>query len=526
MSGSPKKLLLLLLAAGLIFSAGRVQQSLNHDRDALGLTRTAVLQNAPPALAFTTVALGGFRGLISNFLWIRANDLQQDDKFFEAAQLSQWITQLEPTYTQVWLFQAWNMAYNISVKFKENSPGVYADRWNWLERGIELLRDDGLRYNPNNILIYRELGWFFQHKMGQNLDDGNMYYKKRWANEMNPFFGAHGTNFDTLLHPQSAADFKQLQIFTNQYKLDPVFAKHVDDTYGPFDWRLPEAHAIYWGSKALDEAKKNPDKVKTDDLITVRRIIYQSLLQSFHAGKVVADPYGQLGLGPNLDLVGRANWAYTNFYAEEEDRAQKDGIQKAHRNFLRDAIYFLYVADRKQEAQQWFNYLAATYPDKPIIETDPNSLPRTLTLDQYAVAVVQIDIGETSQQRVNSALLGLLTQAYFAYARGEDDRYETLELLAEHVHKNYADKTYHYQGGEDRVGLISLPNLKKAAIKNLLDPQYGMPYDDRAALITRLGLPSSMLTQGMPDMSASPTNAPAGDSVNAPPTNAPATAQP
>src|SRR5215469_3885257 len=182
-----KKFLLLLLAAAMIFGAGRVQQSLNADRDSLGLTRTtAVLENAPPALAFTTVALGGFRGLISNFLWIRANDLQQDDKFFEAAQLADWITKLEPTFTQVWLFQAWNMAYNISVKFKENKPGIYTDRWNWLQRGIELLRDEGLRYNPNSILIYRELGWFFQHKMGQNLDDANMYYKLQWRNEMEP----------------------------------------------------------------------------------------------------------------------------------------------------------------------------------------------------------------------------------------------------------------------------------------------------------------------------------------------------
>ena len=100
-------------------------------------------------LAFTTVALGGFRGLIANALWIRANDLQQDDKFFEAAQLASWITELEPSFTQVWLFQAWNMAYNISVKFKD-----FPDRWRWVERGIELLRDEGLRYNPNNVLTF------------------------------------------------------------------------------------------------------------------------------------------------------------------------------------------------------------------------------------------------------------------------------------------------------------------------------------------------------------------------------------
>ena len=70
------------------------------------------------------MALGGFRGLISNFLWIRANDLQQDDKFFEAAQLADWITDLEPHFAQVWKFQAWNMAWNISVKFKE-TPGIF-----------------------------------------------------------------------------------------------------------------------------------------------------------------------------------------------------------------------------------------------------------------------------------------------------------------------------------------------------------------------------------------------------------------
>src|ERR1035438_3124685 len=95
------------------------------------------------------------------------------------------------------------MAYNISVKFKD-----FPDRWRWVERGIELLRDDGLRYNPNSLLIYRELGWIFQHKMGQNLDDGNMFYEGQWAAEMKNFFGLGGTNFDRLLHPQTAQDFK------------------------------------------------------------------------------------------------------------------------------------------------------------------------------------------------------------------------------------------------------------------------------------------------------------------------------
>src|SRR5512138_3927656 len=151
-----KKILLTVLALLLLAGLYPVQRSMNLDRKNLGLTRIEPLDNAPPVLAFTTVALGGFRGLISNVLWIRASELQDQDKFFEMAQLADWITKLEPHYVQVWLVQAWNMAYNISVKFKDAK-----DRWRWVQRGIELLRDDGLRFNKNETLIYRELAWFF-----------------------------------------------------------------------------------------------------------------------------------------------------------------------------------------------------------------------------------------------------------------------------------------------------------------------------------------------------------------------------
>src|SRR5438046_2134199 len=106
--------------------------------------------NAPPVLAFTTVALGGFRGLIANALWIRANDLQNDGKYFEMVQLADWITKLEPTFAQVWLMQGWNMAYNISVKFSD-----FGARWRSVQRGTELLRDEGLKYCPREAPVYR-----------------------------------------------------------------------------------------------------------------------------------------------------------------------------------------------------------------------------------------------------------------------------------------------------------------------------------------------------------------------------------
>ena len=500
-----KKILLLLLAAALLAGSGRMQNVLNRDRERLGLTRMNALENAPPILAFTTVALGGFRGLIANMLWIRANDLQQDDKLFEAAQLATWITDLEPHFAQVWAFQAWNMAWNISVKFKENAPGVYSDRWRWIENGIELLRDYGLRYNPDDTLLYQQLGWIFQSKMGQNLDDGNVYYKRQWAEEMTPFFGAHGTNFSELLNPQTAADRTNALILRDKYKIDPKFAQQVDAQYGPLDWRLPEAHAIYWGALGLDAAKKNPDKVKMEDLITLRRLIYQSMLQEVHHGRIIENPFSKTySLGPNLDLIPQLNATFEELYVEETEPGMKDGIQKAHRNALRDAVYFLYEANRMAEADKWFKYLGEKYPDKPIIENDPTSLPKNLTLDQYAVAVVQIDIGETSQERVTSAIAGLLAHSYYELALGNDDRSENFRRLAARVYDRYTKKTAGH-GNEVRVALPPYEDLNRAVRNDLLDPQQGMPYNARAVLRTQLRMlaetnapPSAVSTNSTP----------------------------
>src|ERR1700743_84368 len=266
------KVMLLVLAIVFLAGASFTQRAVVRDRDALGLTRFTELKGAPPVLALTTVALGGFRGLISNALWIRASDLQDNDKFFEMVQLADWITKLEPHFTQVWLVQAWNMAYNISVKFKDEK-----DRWRWVEQGIELLRDRGLYYNPHDVLMHRELAWFFQHKMGQSLDDAHTYYKKMWAREMTQVFGANRPKWPELLDPQTDDAKRRVALLRDKYKLDPVFMKKVDDEYGPLEWRLPETHAIYWACQGLDDAKYNERLIDPKDLLTLRRVIYQHL---------------------------------------------------------------------------------------------------------------------------------------------------------------------------------------------------------------------------------------------------------
>ena len=510
MNNRARKILLLLLAAALLVGAAQVQKSLNRDRQQLDLTRMEPLKNAPPLLAFTTVALGGFRGLISNFLWIRANNLQQEDKFFEMVQLSDWITALEPHFAQVWVYEAWNMAWNISVKFKD-----FADRWRWVQRGMELLRDDGLRYNPDNTLLYQQLSWIFQSKMGQNLDDANRYYKRQWADEMMPFFGPNGTNFDESIHPQTAEAKARANLLREKYKIDPVFAKNVDEKWGPLDWRLPEAHAIYWAALGLEKAEKNPTKVRQSELITLRRSIYQSMLQAFYHGRLVINPFDKTyDLYPDLDLVSKLYDTYEIMYAEEPDPGQRDGIRTAQKNFLVTAVYYLYENNRVAEAAKWYRYLGKEYPDQPLIIGNLNSMPSQNSLDEFAIACVQEDIGQSpAQDRTTSIVQGLLTRAYYELAIGEDDRYAGFKLLASKIYEHFQTATS-YEREQQRVALPPFADINRTVLNRLLDPKQGMPFAMRAVIRTHLGLPaesnpppaSVISTNALPNISTS-TNA-------------------
>lgn len=513
MNPRAKKILSLVLIVACLFVSGQVQKSLNRDRSALGLTISEPLQDAPPLLALTTQALGGFRGLISNYLWMRANDLQLNDQYFEAAQLANWITDLEPHFTQVWVYQGWNMAYNISVKFKD-----FNDRWRWVQNGIALLRDRGLRYNPDDVLIYRELAWFFQHKMGQNLDDANFTYKTKWAEEMSPFFGPHGTNFDALIHPQTAEQRTNAYILRHTYKIDPVFAKKVNEEWGPLDWRLPEAHAIYWASLGLQKAAEHPDKVTHSDLITLRRVIYQSMLQSFNHGQLIDNPFTHSAeLGPNLALTAKVNDAYETEMREDTNDAAHISI--AHRNFLCDAVYYCYEDNQIAQAQKWFNVLREKYPDKTILDKVPDSYPTNLTLDEFAVGRVQEDAGDTSQDTTTEAIEGMLIHAYEDLAIGQDDRYAGFRLLAKKLWDNYEKKVVKYTADQTRTGLPPFEAINRTVLDHLLAPQNGLPYAARAIIRTQLHMLPEVTrtgssTNSLPaETSLSPPAAPATNSV-------------
>ncbi|MFW6059724.1 MAG: hypothetical protein ACODAQ_06050 [Phycisphaeraceae bacterium] len=180
------QLVALLVAIGCLVGATTLTAPIREQREELNLTFTVDGDGGqPPKYALTAAAMGSFRGIVVDILWYRIEHFKREGKIHEANTLASWITTLQPRFAQVWIFQAWNMAYNISVM--THTP---EERWMWVRKGIDLLRDEGIPNNPTVVGIYDQIGWIFFHKIGQNLDDHHWYYKEQLAREWQILLGA------------------------------------------------------------------------------------------------------------------------------------------------------------------------------------------------------------------------------------------------------------------------------------------------------------------------------------------------
>jgi hypothetical protein len=465
MNSRAKKFLLLALAAALLTANGFLLPVLNRERGALGITRIEPLENAPPMLALTTQVLGGFRGLIANALWIRSTQLQEDGKYFEMVQLADWITKLEPHITTVWTVQAWNMAFNISVKFPN-----HADRWRWVQRGIELLRDDAIRYNPDQPGLYGDLAWMFQFKMGQNMDDAHWYYKDAWANEMTQVLQGVGGRFDGLINPQTPLQQEQARLLRSKYKMDPVKMREVNERYGPLDWRLPEAHSIYWASVGLDKSRKD------EDVRRLRTAIYQSMNLSFQRGRLVLSSNMPPRLLPNLEIVSKVDAAYQEQLTNSPAHLT-NGISKAYRNFLRDVPYQYFIINRTREAEEWLRYLRQKFPD---------AAPSDETLAEYAVGRAAIQTLDQRQAYITGLMQAFIVNSFRAAIDGQSEDAQEYLRRAQELYAAYNKRT----AGNQRIAIPTVGEVYNFVAEQMLAPDSGLGPEEMARLRTLLGRPA------------------------------------
>lgn len=287
----------------------------------------AGLATASPGVRFVSIALGGFRGLLADVLWVRAADLQDEGRFYELVQLADWITQLEPRHAEVWAYHAWNMAYNVSVMFPDPR-----DRWRWVNHGVRLLRDQGLAANPQDDQLYWELGWLYADKIGGALDEARDYYSVAFAAEMSPLFADGFADYATLAAPGPAAALAVLRL-----RADVMQA--IDRAYGPLDWRLPATHALYWGYLGRG--------VRHGRSAWCARLVYQGLLETVRSGRLRFEPARKLYLrSPRLDIAARA----ARIVEDDPDVVKQPVSCASVENLLRESMVMLYAFEREREA--------------------------------------------------------------------------------------------------------------------------------------------------------------------------------
>ncbi len=329
------RMLALLLFAALVLFAAWQNRRLGEARRAGLPEAPAYATRVPPLLNFLTVGMGGFRGIVAEVLWSRADRLQEEGRYFELVQLSGWITWLDPHATGAWTYNAWNMAYNITAMMRRP-----ADRQRWLFHGIALLRDHGLPANPHAASLYRDLAWFYQHKIGSADDSAHLLYKLSLAQAMAPCLQPDGTLSNA---PANRAALAACRLDVDRMQL-------LEQRFGPLDWRVPASHAIYWAWQGLEHARGQ-------ERLASRRAVYQPLMQCVLAGRLDGDlSQGVYHAGPLPSVVRPA----VQFLEETIRETPTAGTRSAYVFFLLYAIRQASESGDTTQATAWLRDLNRT----------------------------------------------------------------------------------------------------------------------------------------------------------------------
>ena len=310
--------------------------------------------------------------------------------------------------------------------------------------------------------------------------------------------------------------------------------KAVDDLWGPLEWRLPDAHAIYWAQQGIDDVTEQfdvtgpdgePDGIlNTDeekaaggDFLKLRRVIYQALQQACMQGRLIAKP-PTFQYGWNVDLVPRANDSYEKQMeakrqedaASNTDTGLAEHMSTGHKNFLRSAVYYLYVYNRKAEAAKWYEYMLDLYPQ---------SIPVPgLSLDEYCVSRVQEDAGETDHNQTKAVISALLFQAFQFASVGEDDQFVGHKSLAIQLYNRFQKEI---GISTNRVGLPPFEELERLVLEDMFRPNSPLMHPvllEQLRLVLKLSEEYGKDLEPFPDPQQ-PVQGPEPESVSAPDEN-------
>ena len=132
-----------------------------------------------PTETIPITLLGSFRGVLVDFLWIRGIARHEEKKFYELLAINNLIAKLQPHFPSIWIFQAWNMCYNIAHEWE--SP---ENKWKWIKAGLEFAEKGAVK-NPTSGELFFEIGYIYFHKFdAKSIEDAD-YFRKRLKEDEN-----------------------------------------------------------------------------------------------------------------------------------------------------------------------------------------------------------------------------------------------------------------------------------------------------------------------------------------------------
>lgn len=130
-----------------------------------------------PSESIPLLLLGSFRGIAVDFLWARAIARHEEKKYYELLTINNLIAKLQPNFPAVWIFQAWNMAYNIAHEW--DAP---QNKWKWIYTGLNFAKKGALK-NPTSGDLFFELGYMYLHLFDQRIFQYAPYYREQLKKE-------------------------------------------------------------------------------------------------------------------------------------------------------------------------------------------------------------------------------------------------------------------------------------------------------------------------------------------------------
>jgi len=230
-----------------------IQNSILSMRTRHNLIQTSPFESMEPGEFAGTVLLGGFRGLAVDFLWMKYIVLQEKGKYFELPALAEWITNLQPRFEEIWVYNGWNMAYNIA-----HGVDGLEEKWIWVKKALEFEKE-GLRRNPNSYKILHELGKTLSHKFDRRFFPREYKHFRTWYES--EFHNL--PQLDAIRYYRQMMDKIPLDLTTRMTKLHLI--PHVYYQLGK-DYEYenqPKKYRFYLG-KSIDEWKATLDQYPFD----------------------------------------------------------------------------------------------------------------------------------------------------------------------------------------------------------------------------------------------------------------------